>query len=180
MSDVGRIGVVMQLEPGFENAEWLGRGPHENYTDRHASARVGRFAAKVADLYEPYIVPQEHGCRTGVRWFALNNGRTGVLVRGSKPLQVTASHYTAADLYGASHTYQLEPRDETILHVDLQQRGLGTGSCGPDTLDKYRLLDDRYDFSYDLVLFDPKQDDPSTVARSRPRMQRQSRRTGRK
>ncbi len=166
VSDIARVGVVMQLEPGFENAEWLGRGPHENYTDRHASARVGRFAAKVADLYEPYIVPQEHGCRTGVRWFALNNGRVGVLVRGSKPLQVTASHYTAADLYGASHTYQLEPRDETILHVDLQQRGLGTASCGPDTLEKYCLLGDRYEFSYDLVTFDPTREDPAAVARS--------------
>ena len=165
ISDVARMGVVMQLEPGFEHAEWFGRGPHENYTDRHASARMGRFAAEVDDFYEPYIVPQEHGCRTGVRWFALNNGRLGLLVCGKRPLQVTASHYTASDLYEATHTYQLEPRAETILHIDLQQRGLGTNSCGPDTLNQYRLLADAYAFSYDMMLFDPKHDDPAVVHR---------------
>ncbi len=165
ISDVPRIGVVMQLEPGFEKIEWFGRGPHENYTDRHASARVGRFASAVADLYEPYIVPQEHGCRTDIRWFALSNGRLGVLLRGAQPLQVTASHYTASDLNEATHTYQLEPREETVLHVDLQQRGLGTRSCGPDTLDKYRLADQVYSFNYDLLLFDPRRDDPAVVAR---------------
>jgi beta-galactosidase len=166
ISDVARIGVVMQLEPGFEKVEWFGRGPHENYMDRCASARVGRFASTVTDLYEPYIVPQEHGSRTGVRWFALHNGRQGVLLRGGQPLQVTASHYAASDLYAAAHTYQLEPRDETVLHVDLAQRGLGTRSCGPDTLEKYRLTGQVYVFSYDLLLFDPRRDDPAVVARA--------------
>ncbi|NQT92002.1 MAG: beta-galactosidase, partial [Lentisphaerae bacterium] len=166
VSDVPRIGVVMQLVPGFEQAEWFGRGPHENYTDRCASARVGRFAARVSDFYEPYIVPQEHGCRTGVRWFALQKKRAGVLLRGRQPLQVTASHYTSDDLFGATHTCELERREETILHIDLVQRGLGTRSCGPDTLEKYTLTDRSYSFSYDLLLFDPRLDDPAVIARS--------------
>jgi len=169
VTDVARIGVVMQLRPNLEQVEYFGRGPQENYTDRNASARVGRFKTTVSDLYVPYILPQEHGCRTGVRWFALADKSTGVLLKAPKALQVTASHYTPDDLYAATHTCQLESRAETVLHVDLAQRGLGTQSCGPDTLEKYKLLDSAYSFDYDLALFDPRQDDPAIVARSRMR-----------
>ena len=37
---------------------------------------------------------------------------------------------------------------EVVVHLDAAHRGLGTMSCGPDTLDKYRLLARSYDFSY--------------------------------
>ena len=151
ITDVARIGVVMQLTKGFENVQWYGRGPHENYTDRHASAWVGRFSSTVNDLYEPYILPQEFGCRTAVRWFNVGNGRKELMFRGYPHLQFSASHFTDQDMYQAKHTHELAPRPETILHIDLAQRGLGTQSCGPDTLEKYKLLGRRYSFEYSMT-----------------------------
>ena len=38
------------------------------------------------------------------------------------------------------------------MRLDQAQRGLGTASCGPDTLEQYRLLDSEYSFAYRLRL----------------------------
>lgn len=54
-------------------------------------------------------------------------------------MKFSASHFKAEDLFAATHTHQLIPRAETILNVDLRQRGLGRGSCGSDTLDAYEV-----------------------------------------
>ena len=118
-------------------------------------------APRIVDLYEstvtgqyvPYILPQEHGNHTDVRWLSLENGKTGIRVTAQNGLEFTASHYTAHDLYAAKHTYDLTPRPETILSLDYHQRGLGTASCGPDTLPQYRLRPGKYRFAYTLEPF---------------------------
>lgn len=47
----------------------------------------------------------------------------------TQPLNFSASHFTANDLYQARHTTDLQPRPEVILNLDVAQRGLGTASC---------------------------------------------------
>ena len=150
VTDVPRIGVRLALKPGLERLAWYGRGPWENYSDRLASAIVGRFESTVADQYVPYIVPQEHGLHCDTRWLTLSGGGLGVRVEGRPAIGFSASHFTAADLYGALHTSDLEPRPEVYLSLDHAQRGLGTASCGPDTGERYRLLDRFYRFAYVL------------------------------
>ena len=82
----------------------------------------------------PYILPQEHGHRSDVRWLSLTDeAGFGLVVEGRPTIGFTASHFTADDLYGALHTSDLEPRAEVMLSLDHAQRGLGTASCGPDT-----------------------------------------------
>jgi beta-galactosidase len=54
-----------------------------------------------------------------------------------QPLQVSMSHFRAADLAAATHSVELVPRPTTIVHLDAAHRGLGTASCGPDTLPAY-------------------------------------------
>ena len=44
-----RIGFTGSLVDGFHDVEWFGRGPHESYLDRHASARVGLFQGSIAE-----------------------------------------------------------------------------------------------------------------------------------
>ena len=89
----------------------------------------------------PYILPQEHGHHPDTRWLTLTDGAGfGLEVRGRPTIGFTASHFTAADLYAARHTCDLEPRAEVVLSLDHAQRGLGTASCGPDTAPRYRLL----------------------------------------
>jgi len=72
-------------------------------------------------------------------------------IAGSPLLEFNASHYTAEDLYVAKHTTDLAPRAETIAYLDAAHRGLGSGSCGPDTTDANNLTAKRYSFGYSLI-----------------------------
>jgi len=151
LRDLPRIGVVLTLRPGLERLEWEGLGPWENYVDRQASAMLGRWRSTVSDEYVPYVMPQEHGHHGEVRRLAVADDRgRGLEVLGRPTIGFTASHFTADDLWRARHTSDLEPRAETILSLDHAQRGLGTASCGPDTSERYRLLEPSYRFSYVL------------------------------
>jgi beta-galactosidase len=151
LRDLPRVGVVLVLRPGLERLEWFGRGPWESYPDRLSSTIVGRFRSTVSDQYVPYILPQEHGHRGDVRRLSLTDeAGLGIEVEGRPTIGFSASHFTAADLYGARHTCDLEPRAEVVLSLDHAQRGLGTASCGPDTSRRHRLLAPRYRFAYAL------------------------------
>ena len=151
--DLPRLGVVLNLKPGLENLEWYGRGPLENYWDRKRSSIVDHFASKVTQQYVPYILPQEHGNHTDVRWLSLDDGKAGLRVTAHGLLEFTASHFTAHDLFAAKHTYDLKPRAETILSLDYHQRGLGTLSCGPDALEQYRIKPGKYRLVFELQPF---------------------------
>ncbi len=151
LRDLPRVGVTMTLQPGLEQLEWYGRGPWENYSDRLASTIVGRFESTVSDQYVPYILPQEHGHRGDARRLSLTDeAGSGLVVEGQPTIGFTASHFTPADLYGARHTSDLEPRAEVILSLDHAQRGLGTASCGPDTRPDYQLNERVYRFAFVL------------------------------
>ncbi len=100
-------------------------------------------------MYVPYIVPQEHGGRCDVRWLRLVDGSgVGLCITAAELLQFSASHYSVGDLFRAHHTNELEPRPEVIVNLDAEQRGLGTGSCGPDTLPRYRIRSGVHRFAY--------------------------------
>ena len=153
LADLPRLGVVLRLSPGFEKLSWFGPGPQETYADRKRSAIVDLHESTVAEQYVPYIMPQEHGNHCDVRWVGLANDRGAqFVVRAAGPLNFSASHFTAHDLYRASHTYDLKPRPETILNLDLAQRGLGTASCGPDVLPPYKIAAGTHRWSYLLEL----------------------------
>ena len=151
LRDLPRVGVVLNVAPTLERLEWFGRGPWDDYQDRCASNVVGRFQSTVRDQYVPYILPQEHGHHSQARWLTLTDtSGFGLDVRGRPTIGFSASHFTAADLYAARHTCDLEPRREVVLSLDHAQRGLGTAACGPDTAPSYRLTKAGYRFSYVL------------------------------
>jgi beta-galactosidase len=148
--DLPRLGVVLTLKPGFEKLRWFGRGPFENYSDRKRAALVDLYESTVTDQYVPYIMPQEHGNHTDVRWLSLGCESVKLLVEAVGPMEFSAGHYTAQDLDSAYHTYDLHPRAEVILSLDFRQRGLGTESCGPGPLEQYKIKPGRYSWSYTL------------------------------
>lgn len=151
--DLPRLGVVLTLPSGFEKLTWFGRGPVESYEDRHRSSLVDLYESTVTDQYVPYILPQEHGNHFETRWLTLASKKAGLRVHAHGPLEFSASHFTAADLYAAFHTYDLKPQAEVTLNLDYRQRGLGTASCGPDALERYRISPGRYRWNYELQPF---------------------------
>ncbi len=152
LPELPRLGVSLVLPAGLEQIEWFGNGPLENYSDRNRSAVLARHRSSVTAQYVPYILPQEHGNHTGVRWLALQaaNG-PGVRFTAAKPMEASASHFTAYDLYAAKHTTDLTPRPEIHVNLDYAQRGLGTASCGPDTLPQYRIQPGKYALDFTVT-----------------------------
>ena len=135
-----RLGLSITLPGDFEKFRWYGRGPHESYADRKFGAPVGVYSGTVDEQYTPYVIPQENGNKTEVRWAALTDeAGNGLLVVGDPELDVSAHHFTAQDLTEAEHTFELARRDEITLNLDYAQGGLGNGSCGPGVMDDYLL-----------------------------------------
>ncbi|SEN12815.1 glycoside hydrolase family 2 TIM barrel-domain containing protein, partial [Hydrogenoanaerobacterium saccharovorans] len=141
ISNLARVGMKMTVAKGFENVEYYGRGPQENYIDRNTGAKLGDYKNTVADMFESkYIKPQENGNRTDVRWTSLTNNKgEGILVIADDVMETSALHYKAEDLAAYKHPYEVPVLDDTILTVDYAQRGLGNASCGPGPLSKYIL-----------------------------------------
>ncbi len=163
---LGRVGLVLDAPERLESFAWFGRGPHENYVDRHESAPVGRYSAPVAELYVPYIVPQEHGNHTDVRWAAITDrAGAGLLAVGEPMLNAGASIYDDETLAACTHTWQLEPCGRTVLHLDHAQSGLGNGSCGPGMLETYKLRAQTFRWSLTLRGL-ARGEAPAAVARS--------------
>ncbi|UDY37339.1 glycoside hydrolase family 2 TIM barrel-domain containing protein [Dermatobacter hominis] len=178
--DVPRIGITTVLPGSFDDLEWYGDGPHESYPDRRASVTVGRWRSTVAEQYVPLAFPQEHGHHTGLRWLALREARTGgdgrgesatgaltgLLVVADGELGFSARRHSDADLAAATHSDEL-PHDGALTHlaIDAGQRGLGTGSCGPDALERYRLGAGRHRIGVWLRWFDARREDPAALAR---------------
>jgi hypothetical protein len=140
LPNLPRLGLSMALPGQFDRFSWHGLGPHDTYSDRRESGRVGVYSGLVSDQYVPYIRPQEYGNKIDVRWAAVTDafGR-GLIVRGQDLLNVSAHRHALADLTAARHTHELPTIDQTAFYVDKAQCGLGSQSCGPGPLERYLL-----------------------------------------
>jgi beta-galactosidase len=147
-----RFGMEFILNNGFENVEWFGRGPYENYEDKYHYTQVGRYNSTVNNLFENYIKPQENGSRGGCLFMGITNGSdSGLAVLAQKTFSFNASHYTAKDLDLAHNAVNLVPRKETVLNIDYRQYGIGSGSCGPDVTASFRNNDAAFSFGFTLA-----------------------------
>jgi beta-galactosidase len=158
LADLARVGVQCALPRRFRELRWFGRGPGENYPDRNSGSLLGVWSG--APDEPPYLVPQEFGLRTECRWFECIDPvkrqalRIEVVSAVIPVMHCSATHFTADDLFKATTQTELAPRRELIVHLDAAHRGLGTASCGPDTLPQYQLAAGRYRFAYRLSLVD--------------------------
>lgn len=150
MIDLPRVGCTWTLAPELVHLRYFGLGPHENYPDRQSSARAGIFQNTVTGAFVPYVMPQENGHHGELRWLELSSRRAGLRLETLAPIGFNVSHLTANDLFQARHTTELKPRPEVILTLDAAHRGVGTGSCGPDTLPGYQVRESQYVWSYKL------------------------------
>ena len=151
LTDLARVGIVLETVSGLEHVEWFGTGPHETYPDRKRSGIVARHRSTVTDQTVPYIRPQENGGHADVRWLRLTDASGHGLHLGLQPaMQASATHHRASDLATAAHHPELVPRLGTVVHLDVAHRGLGTASCGPDTLPAYLVGPGRYAWAWTL------------------------------
>lgn len=150
--DIARVGVRLSLGQGIESVHWYGRGPHENYSDRCASARFGEWHTPVDEWPVPYVHPQSSGNRTGVCWarFLDIAGNPVVVLDQMEALNLNVSRWTDEELDAVQHLEELPPSDECYVWVSVRERGVGSGACGPDVSEPHRIGPGTYAWSYRL------------------------------
>ncbi|KAH6671123.1 hypothetical protein B0J14DRAFT_595378 [Halenospora varia] len=153
---IPRLGFTLALPPSFEAVEWFGRGPGESYKDKKMSQLFGNWSATVDGLFFDYDHPQETSNRTDVRWVKISSHDEDVSLKARFGAQdgfsFMASHYTSKDLEDAAHPYELRrtKKKYTVLRLDADHHGLGTGACGPKTLEQYALKPKEFAFEIEL------------------------------
>lgn len=124
-----KVGMEWQLPGEYDQVAYYGKGPHESYQDRQLGTKLGVYRMPLSAFGTPYIRPQEHGNRMGVRWLELRGEGRPVLRISGEDLNVSAWPYSLEDLAAAKHTVELPQRDFITLNIDAAQMGLG----GDDT-----------------------------------------------
>ena len=149
--DLPRFGVRMFLDKKLSDVRYFGMGPQESYCDKHRAASHGLYRANVSDLHEDYIRPQENGSHYDCEYVELNNSRYGIVVSAENAFSFNASYYTQEELERKMHNYELTESDSVVFCVDYALNGIGSNSCGPVVLDKYRFDDVLFRFQFTLV-----------------------------
>ena len=137
------LGITLRLPKEWCNLEYFGRGPWDNYPDRHASTTINHWRSTVAEQYVHYPRPQDSGNHDDTYWVQLTdaNGK-GILVEAADdtPFSFSALPYSVQHLYETSHDCDLqEDPDYVYLNLDCAVLGLGNSSCGPGVLTKYAI-----------------------------------------
>lgn len=158
VSDMFRFGMQMQMPENFNEVEYYGRGPVENYSDRNHSTLIGKYRQTVAEQFYPYIRPQETGTKTDLRWWrVLNISGNGLQFVGDAPFSASALNYSIESLDDGvqkdqRHSPEVAKAPFTNLCIDKVQMGLGcVNSWGTLPLEKYRVPYQDYEFSFILT-----------------------------
>lgn len=141
---------------------WFGLGPGESYADKKRGQKVGMYASNVDDLHTPYEVPPESGNRMDTRWLRIGDcGHWGLRVTrqdgcdsvdssSSQQFSWLATRYSAKAIEAPTHLNELLADDAVYLRLDAESAGVGTGACGPRTLEKYRVKCEEMRFVFRL------------------------------
>lgn len=161
LPNIPRVGMQMGINRAYENISWFGRGPFENYIDKNYAADVGVYSLPINQFMENYVVPQENGNRTDVRWMYLSNpgSKDGLLIVADSLLSMSAWPYTEASIQNAKHTNKLKDAGFITLNIDLIQMGVGGNDSWSDVaapLDKYQIKANNYSYSFYIVPFNAK------------------------
>ncbi|MDO3381232.1 glycoside hydrolase family 2 TIM barrel-domain containing protein [Gilvimarinus algae] len=163
LPDFYRLGMTMAVADTLEQVTWYGRGPHESYADRYLSAAVGRYSARVDELYHAYVRPQETGNRQEVRWLSLTNREgLGLQVEGAPLVNASVLPFANSELayhplknrHGAELRTAARRAEEHTLNIDYAQLGLGGDNAwGARPLPAYHLplADYRYRFTLKII-----------------------------
>ena len=157
VANMFRFGMQMQMPRSFDQVEYYGRGPVENYIDRKGNANLGIYRQSVAEQFYSYIRPQENGTKSDLRWWkTLNVSGHGIQIVAAEPFSASALHYTIESLDEGTHKQQghspeVEEADLTNFCFDLIQAGLGCeDSWGRIARPEYQVPYGDYEFTFIL------------------------------
>ncbi|MBQ4600412.1 MAG: hypothetical protein IJB17_02125 [Oscillospiraceae bacterium] len=136
--DLPRFGKTFRLEECFDRVRYIGRNG-ESYRDMKDHTQIATVNCRVKHMTEPNIRPQESGNRCDCSYCAVSDGETAFTFTAvDAPFELGIKPYSDWELLSMKHRAD-EQRSGTYVTVSAFQMGIGTGSCGPATLKKYRF-----------------------------------------
>lgn len=154
LPEIPVVGLLFTMDASFGSLAWYGMGPHENYCDRLAGAKLGVYTGEVKEQLTPYLRPQESGNKIGVRWAEIRDGQgRGLRIEGAPAVELSVLPYTPEELELADHAYKLPRQTRTVVRVNLRQMGVGgDDSWGAPVHTEFTLPADRvYTHSFALL-----------------------------
>lgn len=151
MPSLPRFGVRLFLPKCFDHVSYFGYGPHESYVDKHRASYMGLFESDAASQYVDYIKPQENGSHYGCEYIKISGKAEALTIFAEKPFMFNVSPYTQEELATKKHDFELEESGDVVLCIDYKQNGIGSNSCGPELLEKYRFDEDQFDFAFSIL-----------------------------
>lgn len=145
MPSLPLFGLGIRTSADYDQLTYYGLGPDENYRDRNSGARLGIFKTTAADNMSHYLVPQECGNRTGVRWAAVTT-KTGEGLKFTMkdmPFELGFLPYTAYELENATHPYELPPVHYSCIRIMAGQMGVGGDDSWMSPVHEQHLLDSK-------------------------------------
>lgn len=148
LKNIPRLGLTFTVpSPLASTVTYLGRSG-ETYVDRMAAGRIGLYTVKPVDDFHIYNKPSAAGNHTQVRHFTLNGAN--LRINSDKLFQFSAYPYADDDVQRAQHISDLTPGNDVTIHLDAEQTGVGTATCGPDVLPKYYVPIKNTNFTFYL------------------------------
>ena len=161
LPEIPRLGITFTMPDSFQQIEWFGKGPHENYIDRNSGARVAKYQKKISEIHTHYIRPQENGQRTEVRWLTLQNESIGVVIKSNKHFEFNVLPYANEDLDPGlkkqyRHSIDIKQKDFITLNLDDKQMGVGGDtSWGAKPHPQYTIpANKNYQYQFMIIPFD--------------------------
>lgn len=161
LGDMPEFGVMFKINADYKNVEWYGNGPAETYADRKHGAKLGIYKNgtklgiyrnRADDNMAAYLVPQECGNKTDVRWAKVTDDRGRGLFFSGERMNFSALPYTPHELENAAHPFELPEVHYTVIRASSAQMGVaGDDSWGAKTHPEYLLdVSKKMEFSFDM------------------------------
>ena len=134
-----RFGLRLFLDQSLDRVRYCGMGPDESYPDKHQASWHGIFEGDVRTMHRPYLKPQEYGSHWDCSWCEISGEEMSFQASSKEGFMFQACEYTQEELSEKAHDFELKEVGCTVLCLDHNQSGIGSGSCGPQLLEKYQF-----------------------------------------
>ena len=149
--ELPRFGLRLFVPEKMNKVTYYGMGPQESYRDKRRATYYGLFTSDTEKLHEDYLRPQENGSHFDCDFVELKGENRKLTVTCKESFSFNASPYTQEELENKKHNFELENSGSTVLCIDYAQNGIGSNSCGPRLLKKYRLDEEKFSFNAKLI-----------------------------
>ena len=148
---MARLGLTFRVSNAYDQVSYLGRGDNETYIDRNQSGKIGVYQTTPERMFHYYVAPQSTGNRTDVRWVKLaDTSGEGIFVESDRAFQFSIIPFSDVLLEKARHINDLKRDGMLTVHLDAEQAGVGTATCGPGVLPQYLVPLKKQHFEFTL------------------------------